>query len=49
MDHEKPGMPTPATLILDSAGTVQLSTLNQWTRSVFARAFANMAAGLFSR
>ena len=85
MDHEKPGMPTPATLVLDSAGTVQLSTLNQWAKSVFAgdvleyirrvkqtdiaaaaaipppqvtvpkpgmlfvRAFANMAAGLFSR
>jgi len=85
MDHEKPGMPTPATLVLDGAGIVQLSTLNQWEKSVFAgdilnyvrnvkhadsgaatalpapdvtkpkpgilfaRAFANMAAGLFSR
>jgi peroxiredoxin len=28
MDHKKPGMPTPATLVLDSAGTVRLSTLN---------------------
>jgi peroxiredoxin len=36
MDHEKPGMPTPATLVLDSAGGVQLSTLNQWSKSVFA-------------
>ena len=85
MDHEKPGMPTPATLVLDSAGTVRLSTLNQWAKSafagdvleyvrrvkqadnsgaaaistpqvtapkpglLFARAFANMAVGLFSR
>ena len=85
MDHEKPGMPTPATLVLDNTGGVRLSTLNEWTKSVFAgdileyvrtlkqtdgaaaaaipapevtvpkpgilfaRAFANMAAGLFSR
>ncbi len=85
MDHEKPGMPTPATLVLDSQGGVLLSTLNQAAKSLFAgdileytrtlkqadpamaaqipapqlatpkpgvlfaRAIANMAAGLFSR
>lgn len=85
MDHEKPGVPTPATLVLDSRGSVLLSTLNQGAKCLFARdtleyaralkqgdseaaatlpapelaspkpgrlfaqAFANMAAGLFSR
>ena len=85
MDHEKPGMPTPATLVLDRSGCVRLSTLNQAekcllardtleyaralnqagsdtvaTRPIpqvaspkpgilFARALANMAAGLISR
>jgi peroxiredoxin len=37
MDHEKPGMPTPATLVLDSHGGVRLSTLNQAQKCLFAR------------
>jgi peroxiredoxin len=83
MSHEKPGEPTPATLVLDNQRNVRLSTLNQWEKSLlardtlefaramkqgnpaatlpapkvekpkpgwlFARAFANMAAGLVSR
>ena len=36
MDHEKPGMPTPATLVLDSQGGVLLSTLNQGGNCLFA-------------
>jgi alkyl hydroperoxide reductase subunit AhpC len=35
--HEKPGEPTPATLVLDDAGRVQMSTLNEGAKSVFAR------------
>lgn len=34
--HEKPGEPTPATLVLDREG-VKLSTLNQWEKSLLAR------------
>lgn len=81
--HEKPGAPTPATLVLDSQRGVRLSTLNQMEKCLFAhdmleyaqalkqggptasmpapqlekpkpgwlfaRALANMAAGLVSR
>jgi peroxiredoxin len=36
MDHEKPGMPTPATLVLDGQGGVLLSTLNQGGNCLFA-------------
>jgi len=36
MDHEKPGEPTPATLVIDRQG-VKLSTLNQHERSLLAR------------
>ena len=36
MDHEKPGAPTPATLVLDRNG-VKLSTLNQREKSLLAR------------
>jgi len=36
MDHEKPGAPTPATLVLDRHG-VKLSTLNQREKSLLAR------------
>ena len=36
MGHEKPGVPTPATLVLDSRRGVRLSTLNEGTRSIFA-------------
>jgi len=35
--HEKPGKPTPATLILDAQQGVLLSTLNDWTKCVVAR------------
>ena len=35
--HEKPGEPTPATLVLDSRSGVRLSTLNQWDKSLVAR------------
>jgi peroxiredoxin len=37
MDHEKPGEPTPATLILDARHGVIMSTLNDWTKCVVAR------------
>jgi peroxiredoxin len=36
MDHERPGAPTPATLVLDRQG-VKLSTLNQREKSLLAR------------
>jgi peroxiredoxin len=36
MGHEKPGVPTPATLVIDSRREVKLSTLNQGTKSIFA-------------
>ena len=36
MDHEKPGAPTPATLVFDRQG-VKLSTLNQREKSLLAR------------
>jgi peroxiredoxin len=36
MGHEKPGMPTPATLVLDAQRSVRLSTLNQAEKSLFA-------------
>src|SRR5258705_1180950 len=35
--HEKPGEPTPATLVLDSDRKVRLSALNQAEKCVFAR------------
>ena len=35
--HEKPGEPTPATLILDNRQNVILSTLNDWTKCLVAR------------
>jgi peroxiredoxin len=37
MDHEKPGMPTPATIVLDRSGRVRLSSLNQAEKCLFAR------------
>ena len=37
MDHEKPGEPTPATLVLDPARGVVLSSLNDWAKCVVAR------------
>jgi peroxiredoxin len=37
MGHEKPGMPTPATLVLDAQRSVRLSTLNQAQKCLFAR------------
>jgi peroxiredoxin len=36
MGHEKPGMPTPATLVLDTQRSVRLSTLNQAEKCLFA-------------
>jgi hypothetical protein len=36
MGHEKPGMPTPATLVLDAQRSVRLSTLNQAEKCLFA-------------
>jgi peroxiredoxin len=36
MGHDKPGMPTPATLVLDAQRRVRLSTLNQAEKCVFA-------------
>ena len=43
--HEKPGEPTPATLILDAHRGVILSTLNDWAKCVVARdALAYMRA-----
>ncbi len=35
--HEKPGQPTPATLVLDGPRGVKLSTLNQGVKCLFAR------------
>ncbi len=37
MDHEKTGLPTPATLILDDQRRILLSSLNDWARSLAAR------------
>jgi peroxiredoxin Q/BCP len=37
MDHERPGLPTPATLVLDNQRRVLLSTLNEGTKSLLAR------------
>ena len=37
MGHEKPGEPTPATLILDGRHGVILSTLNEWAKCLVAR------------
>ena len=37
MDHEKPGEPTPATLVLDSSRGVVLSSLNQLEKALVAR------------
>lgn len=37
MGHEKPGEPTPATLVLDNQRSVRLSTLNQREKSLLAR------------
>ena len=37
MGHEKPGEPTPATLVLDASRGVLLSSLNDWSKSVVAR------------
>jgi hypothetical protein len=37
MGHEKPGQPTPATLVIDGRGGVALSTLNQREKSLVAR------------
>jgi peroxiredoxin len=36
MGHEKPGIPAPATLVLDSRSGVRLSTLNQGGNCLFA-------------
>jgi peroxiredoxin len=36
MGHEKPGMPTPATLVLDAQRSVRLSTLNEAEKCLFA-------------
>ncbi|HVN88650.1 MAG TPA: peroxiredoxin family protein [Candidatus Binataceae bacterium] len=37
MDHERPGLPTPATVMLDPGHRVLLSTLNDGTKSLLAR------------
>ena len=37
LDREKPGTPTPATLVLDNGGRVKLSTLDQGHKSLLAR------------
>jgi peroxiredoxin len=37
MDHEKPGAPTPATLLLDSAGQVRMTSMNQLENCLLAR------------
>ena len=37
MDHDRPGLPTPATLVLDGQRRVLLSTLNEGTKSLLAR------------
>ena len=34
--HEKPGQPTPATIVLDSGRGIRLSTLNQMEKCVLA-------------
>jgi peroxiredoxin len=36
MGHEKPGEPTPATLVLDARKGVMLSSLNDWAKCVVA-------------
>jgi len=46
MNHEKPGMPTPATLVLDTQRNVRLSTLNQAAKSLFARDVLDYARAL---
>jgi peroxiredoxin len=46
MGHEKPGMPTPATLVLDSQRSVRLSTLNQAEKCLFAPDVLNYARAL---
>lgn len=37
MDHEKSGLPTPATLMVDPGHRIVLSTLNEGTKSLLAR------------
>lgn len=37
MDHERPGLPTPATVVVDNQHRVLLSTLNEGTKSLLAR------------
>ena len=44
--HEKPGAPTPATLVLDSNRNVRLSALNQAEKCVFARDTLEFAQAL---
>ncbi len=46
MDHERPGMPTPATLVLDTRRNVRLSTLNEREKSLFARDVLDYARAL---
>ena len=46
MGHEKAGEPTPATLVLDGAHGVALSTLNQWEKSLLARDVLDYARAL---
>jgi peroxiredoxin len=46
MGHEKPGMPTPATLVLDAQRSVRLSTLNQAEKCLFAPDVLDYACAL---
>ncbi len=44
--HEKPGIPTPATLVLDAQRGIRLSTLNQAEKCLVARDTLEYARGL---
>jgi len=46
MGHEKPGVPTPATLVLDAQRNVRLSTLNQAEKCLFAPDVLNYVRAL---
>jgi peroxiredoxin len=48
MGHEKPGIPTPATLVLDSHSGVRLSTLNKGGDCLFASDILEYARALKS-
>ena len=46
MGHEKPGEPTPATVVVDTQRRVRLSTLNKWEKCLVARDTLEFARAL---